>query len=403
MSFLRQLVLTVLVVAVAGFLWLGFVPGARDWLEPHLERAGLGEAIALVDRVLPRAEEGGDARAPSGPPRGFGGPTLVAVAEVGERVLVDRVSSIGDGAALRSVAIQPEVSGRVAEVPVSAGQRVEVGQVLLRLEAAAEDIALDRARLGRDDAAENYARVEQLARRGAATELQLRTAQLALRQSELALRQAEFDLERRSIVAPITGWIGLIDVSPGDQVVPASVLMRVDDRSAIEVEFRLPERLVGRVLPGALVSASPLAAPETSLEGRIVALDNRVERDSRTLRARASLPNPDDRLRAGMAFLISMSFEGDSYPSVPPLAIQWTSTGAHVWLKREGRAQRVPVRLVQRGADAVLVSGELRPGDTVIVEGVQSLRPGAEVREAGEGGRDGQPAPRAEASAIRGG
>jgi RND family efflux transporter MFP subunit len=110
------------------------------------------------------------------------------------------------------------------------------------------------------------------------------------------------------------------------------------------------------------------------------ALDNRVDEASRSLRVQAEIANTDDALRPGMAFTILIDFSGETYPGVDPLAIQWSSNGAFVWAVRDDAAQRVPVRIVQRNADIVLVDGALADGDMVITEGVQSLRPGGAVQ-----------------------
>lgn len=81
-----------------------------------------------------------------------------------------------------------------------------------------------------------------------------------------------------------------------------------------------------------------------------------------------------------MAFRIALEFTGAEFPAVDPLAIQWGAEGAFVWAVREGRALRLPIRILQRNADAVLVEADFAPGDLVVTEGVQSLRPGAEVQ-----------------------
>jgi multidrug efflux pump subunit AcrA (membrane-fusion protein) len=64
---------------------------------------------------------------------------------------------------------------------------------------------------------------------------------------------------------------------------------------------------------------------------------------------------------------------------VPELALQWGRDGAHVWVVRDGQALQVPVRLVRRLDGSVLVDGALQPGEPVVVEGVQRLRPGRAV------------------------
>ena len=133
------------------------------------------------------------------------------------------------------------------------------------------------------------------------------------------------------------------------------------------------------------------------MRGEISAVDNRVDEASRTLRVRARIANDDDTLRAGMSFEVSVAFEGERWPAVDPLAIQWDSTGAYVWQITDGKAQRVNVAIIQRNSDSVLVRADLVSGDEVVTEGVQSVRPGSAVRilgGAGQTGAGGEPTAR---------
>jgi RND family efflux transporter MFP subunit len=290
--------------------------------------------------------------------------------------LISQVAAIGTGISRHAVAVRPEVAGRLAEVVIASGQRVEAGQVLARMESASEAIAVSRAELVLRDAQSAFDRVSQLRASGSATELQLSTAELALRQAELGVQQAAFELDRRTIRAPIAGLTGIVEMGAGDQVAPADTITRIDDRAQILVDFTVPERFVGQIALGDGVEATPLARPDLTLQGRVHAIENRVDATTRAIRLQAAIDNADDALRAGMAFSIRMTFQGSDYPAVDPLAIQWSSDGSYVWVVREGTARRVPVQIAQRTATQVLLRAEFAPGDLVVTEGVQSLRPG---------------------------
>ena len=80
-----------------------------------------------------------------------------------------------------------------------------------------------------------------------------------------------------------------------------------------------------------------------------------------------------------MLFQVSMKFPGDKYPAVDPLAVQWGSDGAFVWAVREGKGVRVPVSIIQRNTDSVLVDAELTVNDEVVTEGIHLVRNGADV------------------------
>lgn len=367
MKFLRQSLLALVAIAAALGIWAVYVPAAA----PYLERVGVYDLLGLEPPVADAAATGG---------RGFGGGTArVVVAPVETGQANARVSAIGDGRALRSVTVRSEATGMIRALAVAPGAWVEAGALVAQLGDDAERIALERARLMVADATRNLDRLRQLGGSGAVSAVQIREAELALRTAELEVEQASFDLEQRRITAPISGWAGLLEVAEGDRIGAQDTIAVLTDRSSIQIDFRVPERFIGALSVGMPIEVTPLARPERVLAGEIVALDNVVDRASRTLRVQGQLDNADDSLRAGQAFSVALSFPGDSLPSVDPLAIQWSGEGSFVWVVRDGQAARVPVVIRQRNADSVLVEAALAPGDLVIIEGVQTLRPGAEV------------------------
>ena len=393
MAWWKQIVLSLMVAILALGTWVAFVPAAR----PVLERTGIWAPLetvgvfAVMERIgLGPASDNGDAQGtPAGPPGGFGaGAPTVTVAEVVAADRTDLVTAIGTGQALRSVTVTPEANGRLAEVLVQPGQLVEAEDVIARLDSDSERIALDRARIALEDARDTLERRQRLQGTGGATEVQIREAALAVRNAELAVEEAELDLRRREIRAPIGGAIGFLPVEAGNLVGNTTEITRIDDRSSLLVEFLVPERYVGRVREGTELTARPLARNGLTLEGRVRALDNRVDATSRSLSVQAEIENPDDMLRAGMAFAIEVAFSGEVMPGVDPLAVQWNRDGAFVWALRDGRVERVPVRLVQRRDDVVLVQADLEPGESVVREGVQLLRPGLEVEVRGAAGAE---------------
>ncbi len=367
MNFIRQIVLSLAAIGGALFLWVTYVPSSIDWLE----KAGIADLLGV--ETAPEEGSGG------GGGFGRGGPANVVVAEVGEGRVDDRIEAIGDGRAVRSVTLRSEVAGKVVEVVPATNGYVEVGDVVLRLDAEAERIELERARLLLESAREDAERLTRLGGTGAISEVTLREARLAVRTAELATEQAEYDLVQRTVTSPISGWLGVIDVATGDRISSQDIIATITDRSEILVDFRVPERVIGMIEPGKVIEVRPLGLRGLELTGEIAAIDNIVDRNSRTLRVQGRFENVGDRLRAGMAFSVSMEFPGETLLSVDPLSVQWSSEGSYVWAVRDGKAARVDVTIRQRNSDSVVVEAALEQGDLVVIEGVQSLRPGAEV------------------------
>lgn len=310
---------------------------------------------------------------------GMGVPAVIITEDVGTATINDRLSAIGTGSALHSVAVRPYSSGRLMEILVEPGSEVRAGDVIARMDSEAERIAVDRAELTLEDAHAKLERAQALAKSNNITPVQLRDAELAVRTAELQLRENQLALDRREIRAPINGIIGILPLSPGDYVTSSTDIATIDDRSEILVDFWVPERYARQIQIGAPLSAQSVGRPDETYEGTVRAIDNQVDNASRTLRVQARISNPTDTLRSGMAFRVEMQFPGDQYPAVNPLAVQWSNDGAYVWAVRNEVAVKVPVKIMQRNSDHVLVSGDLRPGDKVVVEGVHAVREGQNV------------------------
>ncbi|PWR02690.1 efflux RND transporter periplasmic adaptor subunit [Meridianimarinicoccus roseus] len=367
MTLLKQLALALALIAATVAGWIAYVPSATA----VLDRAGL---LDLLGMEAPAQEAAQDRRGQRG-----GDATRVVTATVEHRALADRITSIGDGQALRMVTVRAETSGRIIEVGVASGEKIGAETVIARLDDRAERIALDRARIMRDDAQADLDRLSQLADTGAVTSVRRQEAELALRTAELELAQADYDLDQRTVRAPIAGWVGLIDLEVGQRVTAQDALATITDRSGILIDFRVPERVIGQLATGQPMQVTPLAMPGTTLTGEISAIDTVVDRASRTLRVQGRLDNAADMLRSGMAFSVALEYAGDVMPAVDPLAVQWSRDGSFVWAVRDGAVARVPITIRQRNTDSVLVEGALEPGEQVVTEGLQTLRPGAQV------------------------
>jgi len=375
----RQIALILIVSVAAAGLWARYYPGAGD----QLDRWGI-DWIPFETAKTKQAGAGENRRG-RGAPQG-----VVATAPVVELTINDRLSAIGTGRAARSVEVSPYDSGRMTDIFVKSGATVKRGQVLAKLDSDAEEIAAERAALALKDAEARLERMKALQRTNTVTAVQVTDAELGVENARLQLREAQLALSRRSIESPIDGIVGILPITAGNYVTSQTVIAMVDDRSEILVDFWIPERYASAVAVDMPLTATSVARPGETFEGIVSAIDNHIDSASRTLQVQGSLPNDADRLRAGMSFLVAMRFPGDRYPAVNPLAVQWGSGGAFVWAVRDGKAERVPVRIVERNTDSVLVDARLSPEDEVVTEGLHLVREGAELNIADRGTR---PAP----------
>ncbi len=368
----KQLALALVILAAAGAGWLYFFPGSSDLLK----KAG-------IDRRATAATEPA-AAAGQGQKRAGQALPIVVVRAAAEAKINDRLTAIGSGKAKSSVSVTPYAAGRMTEILVTSGSRVEAGDVIARLDSEAESIIADKTRAALKDAQTKLKRAENLSTTNTVSAVQVADAELVVENAGLDVREAELALDRRAIRAPIGGIVGILPISAGNYITTSTQIASIDDRSELLVDFWVPERFAPAVKVGAAVSATSIARPGESFQGAISAIDNRVDPASRTLHVQAKITNPKDTLREGMAFQVTLGFAGETYPTVDPLAVQWGTDGAYVWKIADNKATRLPVRIVQRNTTNVLVDADIKPGDKIVAEGVQSVRQGGLVQIQGQ-------------------
>ncbi len=398
MAFIKQLLVTIALLGGAAALWITFDPApGRAILQsgvqlPNEVRQAVLWLNPVSDPAAAKPAAGGSrGGAPGGGRGGAGGPPLIVVGDVAEAVAQSTLKAIGTAEAERSVPVYPDATGIVSAVGFRSGDEVAAGSVLVSLKDDAERLALDRARIALKAAEDQLARAERLS--NSISTVQLEDYRRTLDNARLDLRSAEIALDDRRITAPIDGRVGLADIDVGDLVGNQTLIATVDDRANLRVVFFVPESYVPQVAIGQRFEATSTARPGETFEGRITAIDSRLDEASRTLRVEGSIANEADRLRPGMSFALAIDFEGDRYLALDPMAIQWERAGAYAWKIVGDRPEKAALRIVQRDIDRVLVASDaLRPGDVVAVEGVQSIREGSPVRVDGTTGAPAGPA-----------
>tara|TARA_R100000306_G_scaffold62473_1_gene70654 strand:+ start:1448 stop:2563 length:1116 start_codon:yes stop_codon:yes gene_type:complete len=291
----------------------------------------------------------------------------------------ERIEVLGTARARANATIYPETAGQVEAVAFSAGEWVEGGAPLVRLEADQERLEVRLSEVAVREAEQLLARYRRIENTGAVSDSQIDEAETALDAARIELEQARIALARRTVYAPFSGYLGLTDIDAGARITPSTAITELDDRSVLYVDFDPSEQVFSRISVGDRVQATPFAGPEQTYSARIINVDSRIDPTSRTFTVRAEIDNQADALRPGMSFRVGFELLSNTRPVVPEAAISWGSDGAYVWLVRDGRAEREAVTLVQRRQGRVLVSGDLSAGELVVAEGVQRMREGAAV------------------------
>ena len=306
----------------------------------------------------------------------------VTTAQIERAPLIDSIKSVGTARARQSVTLYPESAGVVTFAKLAPDVSVAQGEVLLKLDDRDQVLAVRQAEVELAEAKRMLQRYISLNMTEAnIPQSTIDTAQSNVDLAEIRLSQARVELSRRVVAAPFSGRIGITDVEIGDRVDTSTVVTTLDDRSVLLVDFTVPESFIGKIATGLNVDARQWESPDDNTKGEIIAVDSRVDSATRAFRARAAIDNSSDSLRPGMAFEIDASISKGEYLSVPELAVQWGADGPYVWSATGDRATRSPVEMVRRVDGRMLIRGDVLEGQRVILEGIQSVRPGMKIND----------------------
>jgi membrane fusion protein (multidrug efflux system) len=334
----------------------------------------------------------------------------VTIAAAAARDIVQHASFIGRAEAIDKVDVMARVNGFLEETLIRDGAEVGQGDLLFRIEDSnyaaileARQATLAKAEASLRLASLELARKTELFERGSVPEAERDSAranelvaEAEVRSARAAIRQAELDLSYTRIHAPFPGRVGRIQVSTGDVVAPGgAALVSLVREAPIYVAFSLNEKQFIDIMEELGTDPEGMSRDENRPDvhvtlpngsvldetGEIVFLDNRIDPATGSITLRAQFPNAK-RLLVDGAF-VQVSIEAPRAVSrivIPQAALQRDQKGDFVLIV--GAQQTVEQRHVttgeQIGTEIVITDG-LLAGESVIVEGLQRVRPGLAV------------------------
>lgn len=359
-----------------------------------LPLAGCGDAPPL-DAAASRPggpAAGGGRGGAAGGPGGAGGPPLAVVTRIPERIaLGPEIEAVGTARANESVEITAKSANRIEAIRFAEGQLVPKGAVLVQLDRAQAAAELAEAEANLAEARRQLRRGQDLEVTQALSRAQLDQLQTAVSTAEARVAAARARLDDTVIRAPFAGRTGLRRVSVGSLVNAGTAITTLDDSSVIKLEFTVPQSFIGELARGLPVFVRVDGLGDRQFEGRVTAIDSRVDPVTRSIAVRAEIPNPDGTLRPGM--FMSVRLRGREVPTLvlPEQAIAPQDGRSYVFVVEDGRAVRREVRTGLRRPGLVAIVEGLDGSERVIVDGTFRARDGAPVVDTSVGGTPGRP------------
>lgn len=364
-------------------------------------------ALAVLVLVVFIARRGqGD---PKPAPRAV--PVVVMAARQGDMPVV--FAGLGTVTPTDAVTVRSRVDGQLMRVAFTEGHYVHKGDLLAEIDPRPYQVQLTQAegQMAKDQAAlknaqRDLVRFKDLARQGILPQQQLDAQQSAMDQAAAsvkgdqgAIASARLNLAYSRITAPTEGRVGLRLVDPGNIVhaSDANGLLVITPVHPITVLFSLPADQIP-VIQAQVRAGRKLAVEaydrdmKTKLaDGTLLALDNQVDPATGTVKLKALFPNRNDALFPNQFVNARLSVDTlRNAVMVPAAAVQrGTGTPFVYVVKGDDTVELREVAIQLTDGETVALGKGLSPGETVVVDGVDKLRPGMKVAPSAEGAREG--------------
>ena len=325
----------------------------------------------------------------------------VTVSRAQDRAIPDQIISTGTIEPRQTVAVGSQIGGVIVRLGFHEGDEVEEGQLLFQIDAAPLQAAVEQAKaVLMKDQAQAPSAVADAERAQALLPQNLISAQEAdskraaaqamvaqVRADSASLVNARLNLAYASIRAPVSGRTGALLVHRGDYVKPntADPLVTINTIRPILARFTIPEREMTRVLKlhedPLETRVSPVGRDSTWLTGKLVFVDNAVDRSTGTLLVKAEFPNADGTLWPGQFVNVRLIVDVEPHATVIPLpAVTASQSGTIVYVMNPDSTVAVrPVQVARTVDELAVIASGVRPGDLVVTDGQMRLAPGAKV------------------------
>jgi membrane fusion protein (multidrug efflux system) len=318
-------------------------------------------------------------------------PTSVSSIKATEETWQRRLHAVGSIAAVQGVTVTNELDGMVKSIAFEAGAPVKQGDLLVQLDVTTELAQLASAQAAADLSAITLQRAKDLRAQNTNSVSEYDAAEATARQANSSLEIIRTTIAKKTIRAPFSGRLGIRQINLGQFIKAGTAIVSLQALDPVYMNFGLPQQDVVDLQAGQVVQVTVDAYPDAVFQGKINAINSKVDDSNRNVQVQATLANTDERLKPGMFASIDVVLPQENrFITLPQTAISFSPYGNSVYVV-EGRgagaggAEALTVRqqfvqLGERRGDQVAVLKGIKPGDEVVTTGQLKLRNGVPVQ-----------------------
>jgi membrane fusion protein (multidrug efflux system) len=298
-------------------------------------------------------------------------PAVVEIVKVTSTSRQEKIPSTGSVVAIPGIVVKPEVPGRITNIFFKPGDDVVFGTPLVEINPDPDRAQLAQAEADLKLAQLDYDRYAKLYASRVVSKADFDQKQATLDADKAQVDLASANLRETLVKAPFTGRLGLNLVNLGDYVNAGQNIVSLQSLDPIYVNFTVPEIYLKQLAVGEKVTITTDSFAGESFEGQVYAFDPLVNSSSRTINARATVPNKDKKLLPG-AFAEVTLFAGSPTKviAIPETAVVYSPDGNYVYKVIDGHiAKKASVTLGERNQQNIIVTSGLAEGDIIVTAG----------------------------------
>ncbi len=299
---------------------------------------------------------------------------------VSPQAVAEKIEVPGSLMPFEEAELHPEVSGRVTGIFFKEGSATGQGALLVKLYDTDLQAQLKKLQVQLSIARQSEKRQAALLKINGISQQDYDASLLAVRNLEADINILKTSIAKTAIRAPFSGKLGLRNISIGAYVTPQTIVTTLRQTSQLKLEFTVPERYGAYMQSGQLVYFTVDNNPKTYL-AKVIANENDVAEDTRSLRVRAVVDRPDASLLAGAFARVQIQLDKNQAAlMIPTQAIIPQARNKKVMVLRSGKASMETVTTGIREVSMVEITSGLKAGDTVLVTGLLTTKPGSSVQ-----------------------
>ena len=293
------------------------------------------------------------------------------------------LDAVGTLRAVKGADMAFEVAGVVTQIGAKPGSEVKQGQTLVQLNDSVEAAQLRGLQAAAALSKVNRDRAQQQLEIHAISQGDFDAADADLKAKAAAVQQAAAVVAKKRLSAPFNGRVGLITTSPGAYINSGVSVVTLQQMDQLYADFYLPQREMGALKQGQKVTLALDTFPGQPFEGKVTAVNPKVDGSTRNIQIEATVPNPKHQLLPGMFASVSMEVGApERHITLPQTAVTYNPYGATVFIAKKGQVKDKDGKLVDGlVAQQVFVTTGATRGDQVAI--VKGLDEGAVVVTSG--------------------